>query len=207
MGLGARQPTAQQVGTGRSPQPIAADDISLATCWATSTALQRTVCLVALIVAIATPRIAGVPIASGLTVAILVPAAFIDVRTRRLPDVWIGAAAVVFLVTDSLSRALGTFDVPPGDIVLGALVMALPLLLMHLASPSSMGFGDVKLAVVVGAAIGAADWHLALPALALAAGATATVGIVVRLRHVPFGPGLVGATIVALLAHDVLVRT
>src|SRR6187397_546892 len=51
-GLGARQPTAQQVGTGRSPQPIAADDISLATCWATSTALQRTVCLLTLIVAI-----------------------------------------------------------------------------------------------------------------------------------------------------------
>ena len=67
--------------------------------------------------------------------------------------------------------------------------MALPLLLMHLASPSSMGFGDVKLAVVVGAAVGAADWQLALPALALAAGATATVGIVERLRHVPFGPG------------------
>ena len=85
--------------------------------------------------------------------------------------------------------------------------MGLPLLLMHLTSPSSMGFGDVKLAVMAGAAIGATDWHVALPALALAAGVTATVGVVGRVRYVPFGPGLVGATLVALLAHDVLVRT
>ena len=160
-----------------------------------------------MVVAIGTPTLAGVPIASALAVALLVPAALIDVHTRRLPDLWVGAAAVAFLVTDSLNRAIGTSGVAPRDIVLGALVMGVPLLLMHLTSPSSMGFGDVKLAVVAGAAIGATDWHLALPSLALAAGVTATVGVVWRARYVPFGPGLVGATLVALLAHDVLVRT
>ncbi len=157
--------------------------------------------------AIATPTLADVSIASALALALLVPAALIDVHTRRLPDLWVGAAAVALLVTDSLNRAIGTSGVAPREIVLGALVMGVPLLLMHLTSPSSMGFGDVKLAVVAGAAIGATDWHLALPALALAAGATATVGVVGRARYVPFGPGLVGATLIALLAHDVLVRT
>jgi leader peptidase (prepilin peptidase)/N-methyltransferase len=69
-----------------------------------------------------------------------------------------------------------------------------------------MGFGDVKLAVVLGAAIGVLDWNLAIPALALAAGSTATVGVLTRARHVAFGPGLVGGALVAMLAHDLLVR-
>ncbi|MET0663409.1 MAG: prepilin peptidase [Ilumatobacteraceae bacterium] len=162
--------------------------------------------MVELVAAIASPTFADVPVASALTVALLVPVALIDTHTRHLPDVWIGAAAVVFLVADALERAVGTAAVPPGQIVLGALIMGVPLLLMHLASPSSMGFGDVKLAVVLGAAVGATDWNLALPTLALAAGATATVGVIGRARSVPFGPGLVGATLVALLAHDVLIR-
>jgi leader peptidase (prepilin peptidase)/N-methyltransferase len=209
--LEAQRPTAQPVDIDRSLRSVAdlqptESDVSIATVWANSSSLQRIVCLASIIVAIATPTIAGVPIASGVAVAILVPAALIDLRTRRLPDLWVGAAAVAFLVVDALSRAIGTSGVAPRDILLGALVMSGPLLLMHLASPSSMGFGDVKLAVVAGAALGATDWHLALPALALAAGATATVGIVARARYLAFGPGLVGATLVALLMHDVLVR-
>ena len=212
MGLAVRQSTAQPVGTRHSPHPGAGPhpteaDVSIATCWTNATRLQRFVAVVALVAAIASPAIADVPIASALTVALLVPAALIDMQTLRLPDVWIGAAAVVFLVTDALSRAIGTSGVPSGDIVFGALVLGVPLLLMHLASPSSMGFGDVKLSIVLGAAIGATDWHLALPALALAAGTTATVGIVRRARSLPFGPGLVGATLIALLAQDVLVRS
>lgn len=190
-------------GAGLQPTET---DVSIATCWTNATHLQRIVSVVALVAAIASPAIADVAIASALTVALLVPAALIDMQTSRLPDVWIGAAAVAFLVTDALSRAIGTSGVPPGDIVLGALVLGVPLLLLHLASPSSMGFGDVKLSIVLGAAIGATDWHLALPALALAAGTTATVGIVRRARTLPFGPGLVGATLIALLAQDVLVR-
>jgi len=212
VGLAARQSTAQPVGT-RHSRHSAADprtaeaDISIATCWTNATAVQRILCVVAIVAAIATAAFADAPIASALTVALLVPAALIDIHTRRLPDVWVGAAAVVFLVADALDRAIGTSAVPPGHIVLGALIMGGPLLLLHLMSPTSMGFGDVKLAVVLGAAIGATDWHLALPALALAAGATATVGIIGRARSLALGPGLVGATLVALLVQDVLVRT
>ena len=217
VGLAARQSTAQPVGRHRFPQPVAGSrptagppstesDISIVKCWNNAGALPRIVCVIAVVAAIAAPAIADVPLASGLTVALLVPAALIDVQTRRLPDVWVGGAAVAFLVVDALDRAIGTSGVPPGHIVLGALVMSVPLLIMHLAAPASMGFGDVKLAVVLGAAIGATDWNLALPTLALAAGATATVGVVGRAKSIPFGPGLVGATLVALLAHDVFLR-
>jgi leader peptidase (prepilin peptidase)/N-methyltransferase len=83
--------------------------------------------------------------------------------------------------------------------------MTAPLLLLHLVSPSAMGFGDVKLAVVLGAAVGVLDWQLAVPALALAAGATATVGVVTRARTIPFGPGLLAGALVATLANDLLV--
>ena len=185
----------------------AADDTSLVTCWTRSNGIQRALSIIAVLAALATPAVAGAPVASALATAILVPAALIDVHTRRLPDTWVGAAAIVFLVADTLGRAIGTSGRSPGDVVVGAVVMAAPLLLMHLVSPRSMGFGDVKLALVLGASLGAADWHLALPALALAAGATATIGVVGRARYVPFGPGLVGATLVALWANDVLVRT
>ncbi len=208
--MGARQSTAQQVDQWEPPGApatrAAVDDATLVTSWTRSSGLQRTLCIVAVLAALATPITAGVPIASALAVAILVPAALVDVHTRRLPDVWIGAGAIAFLVVDAFGRAFGGSSVTPGHLALGTAVMSLPLLLMHLPSPASMGFGDVKLAAVLGAAIGAIDWHLALPALALAAGATATVGVVARSRYVAFGPGLVGASVVALLAHDVLVR-
>ena len=68
-----------------------------------------------------------------------------------------------------------------------------------------MGFGDVKLALLLGAAVGALDWQLTIPALAIAAGTTATVGLMRHARAIAFGPGLVGGSLVAMLAHDLLV--
>lgn len=163
--------------------------------------------MLGVLAALACPFAADVPFASGLAVAVLVPAALIDVQTRRLPDTWVVGAAAAFLLADAIARTVGTVDSTPSDVALGVLCMAAPLFLLHLLSPDAMGFGDVKVAVVLGAALGAADWHLALPALALAAGLTATYGLVRQQRHVAFGPGLVGGTLLALLAHDLLVRT
>ena len=99
-------------------------------------------------------------------------------------------------------------EVDLASTVLGAAVFAAPLLTLHLVSPASMGFGDVKTALVLGAASGAIDWRLALAALALA---TAVAGIVAGAESVAFGPGLVAAaaislaactTFVSLPAHD-----
>ena len=61
--------------------------------------------------------------------------------------------------------------------------------------------------MVLGAAVGFLDWNLAVPALALAAGSTATVGLCTRAKYIAFGPGLVGGALVALLAHGLLVTT
>jgi leader peptidase (prepilin peptidase)/N-methyltransferase len=85
--------------------------------------------------------------------------------------------------------------------------MALPVLALHLVSPASMGFGDVKAAVVLGAAVGTVDARLAYVALCLAAAGGVAVGLATRRRTIPFGPFLVVASLLVLLAHDTIVAT
>ena len=99
------------------------------------------------------------------------PAVLVDTQQRRLPDVWILGAAIVALIARRHRLEHRIIDdrrrlVWPR----GAALMAAPLLVLHLVSPPSMGFGDVKLALLLGAAVGVLDWQLAIPALALAAG-------------------------------------
>lgn len=146
----------------------------------------------------------SVPLASGLAVALLVPAALIDLRERRLPNLIVAAAAATFVVVLCLEVLLADRGVSWFGIVAGAGLLAGPLLALHLFSPPSMGFGDVKVAVVLGAAVGAVDWQLAIAALALAAGMTAAIGVALGVRTIAFGPGLVGATAVALAAHRLI---
>ena len=64
-----------------------------------------------------------------------------------------------------------------------------PLLLTHLVSPTGMGFGDVKAAAVLGAALGLIDPQVALLALVLGLASAAVWGLARRARSVAFGPG------------------
>ena len=150
-----------------------------------------------------------VPVAGAFGIAMLVPAALVDIEERRLPDAWVGAGAVAVIVTLAVDSVVGQ----PNDtellagVALGALAMALPVLALHLVSPASMGFGDVKAAVVLGAAVGTADARLAAVALCLAAAGGAAVGLATRRRTIPFGPFLVVAALLVLLAHDPIVIT
>jgi leader peptidase (prepilin peptidase)/N-methyltransferase len=139
---------------------------------------------------------------AAATVAVLVPAAAVDIRERRLPDSWVLAAAVVLLATTWVAWLFGqTFDATA--LALGALVMAGPMMLVHLVSPGAMGFGDVKTGVVLGAALGTVDWRLGLVALTLAAGLGAAVGAARRSATIPFGPFLVLGAAFALVVDDV----
>jgi leader peptidase (prepilin peptidase)/N-methyltransferase len=145
-----------------------------------------------------------VPLASGLAVAVLVPPALIDVHYRRLPNPWVGAAAITFVAAAVFQVALGR-PVDASGAALGALVLTGPILALHLASPMAMGFGDVKAGLVLGACLGAVGWELALAGLALAAGATSVTAIVRGRSIVAFGPGLVAGALVALAAHTTFV--
>lgn len=70
-----------------------------------------------------------------------------DIRTRRLPDLLTGPGAVVVLgyaaATGRLAAAL-----------VGAVLLSVPYLVVHLVTPAAFGAGDVKLAVGLGAAAG-----------------------------------------------------
>lgn len=137
--------------------------------------------------------------AAAVAVAAMSPAAIVDIRERRLPDRWVAFAVGVLAATTWAAWVFGQF-IDLSSMLLAAAVMAGPILVLHLASPASMGFGDVKAAVVLGAAIGSVDWKLAVAGLMLAAGLAATIGIVGRLRTIPFGPFLVLGSAIVLAA-------
>jgi leader peptidase (prepilin peptidase) / N-methyltransferase len=142
----------------------------------------------------------GSPVPAALSVAMTVPAAVVDAVERRLPDPWLVRATTMLLV--GLAVAGATAGTPVADelraAAAGALAMASPLLVLHLASPAAMGFGDVKAAAVLGAALGTVDWRLTLAALALAAGSAAVFGVARRPSSIPFGPFLVAGSTVVL---------
>ena len=140
----------------------------------------------------ATPTAA---VASGLSLLVLVLAALVDVVEHRLPNVLVLCAAlpVVTALTFAGSGALLR------DAVTGALVVAGPLLVVHLITPSGMGFGDVKAGAVLGAAMGLIDVELALLALVLGLGAGAAWGLARRARSIALGPSLVAGALAAVL--------
>ncbi len=137
---------------------------------------------------------------AAVAVAAMLPAAIVDIRERRLPDRWVAFAAGVLAATTWAAWVFGQF-VDLSGMLLGAAVVAGPILVLHLVSPASMGFGDVKASIVLGAAVGSVDWKLAVAGLALAAGLAATIGVVGRMRTIPFGPFLVMGSAIALAGH------
>jgi leader peptidase (prepilin peptidase)/N-methyltransferase len=162
------------------------------------------------VIASAVAAVVGtVPVAGAIGIAMLVPAAVIDIEDRRLPDAWVAAGAVAVILTLVIDSVVGQphDNGVPAGVALGAIAMVVPVLALHLVSPASMGFGDVKAAVVLGAAVGTADARLAAVALCLAAAGGAAVGLATWRRTIPFGPFLVVASLLVLLAHDLVIAT
>ncbi|MQY29037.1 prepilin peptidase [Nocardia aurantia] len=119
--------------------------------------------------------------------------AVIDLRTRRLPNPLTAAGAVAVL-----GYAAGTGRLLPA--LVGALLLAGPYLVVHLAVPAAFGAGDVKLAVGLGAAAalgGAGAWvwsALGAPVLTALAGVARPRGP----RALPHGPAMCVCTLAAL---------
>jgi len=122
-------------------------------------------------------------VATGLMVMAL--AAVIDIATAQLPDPLVIGVIVAAVFGWAMT------DVDARQVVAGALLMGLPVLVVHLISPIAMGFGDVKAALALGALIGLIEATAALFALALATAVMALIGLGFGLRSVPLGPGLV----------------
>jgi leader peptidase (prepilin peptidase) / N-methyltransferase len=155
--------------------------------------------------------LAGCVLAFGLSVeaglaaffcAVLVAVSVIDLEHRIIPNRIVVPAAAVVLVANTAR------DVSPEWLVAGLAASGF-LLAAALIYPAGMGMGDVKLALLMGAALGRTV------AVALMAGMLVAMipSIVLFARHgtkarrmgIPFGPFLAVGSVVALFwGHDLL---
>ena len=143
----------------------------------------------------------------------LVALSVIDLEHFLLPNRIVYPLAVTTVALLALA-AVGDDAWPSfGRALLGGALATLALGGLHLLSPRSMGFGDVKLAFVLGLVLGWLGWGELVLGLFCGFLAGALVGlalIVVRHRgrkdHLPFGPFLAFGTMVVLLWGDVILR-
>ena len=167
---------------------------------ADSAPIPLAVTIVAVAVAVISSISAEVPFAAAIGVAATAPAVLVDVLERRLPNRLVAGAATVTATTSLLTATAGA-DVAWANGFTGAALMAAPLLIVHLVTPSAMGFGDVKLALVLGFAVGLVQPTSVLIAVLVASAGTALLGLITRRRTIAFGPGLaLGSTAVLLVA-------
>ncbi len=136
--------------------------------------------------------------------AVLIAVAFIDLQHRIVPNKIVVPAAVWGVAAAAAFRT----DMLPELLIAGAGAFAF-LLAAALVYPAGMGMGDVKLAGVMGVYLG----KLVLPALVVAFGVGAVVGVALMAREgrparkkgVPFAPFLALGGLVALLAGQQLI--
>jgi leader peptidase (prepilin peptidase)/N-methyltransferase len=135
--------------------------------------------------------------------------AAIDLDTRRLPNVLVLPAYPVLAVL--LAAAAGV----SGDwgsalrAGLGALALFGFFFVIALVSPQGMGFGDVKLAGVVGMVLGYLSWSALVVGAFAGFFLGAAVGMVViatgaggRKTALPFGPFMIAGALAALWVTD-----
>ena len=154
--------------------------------------------------------VAGCVLAFGLSLRALIAAFFccvlvaisaVDIAHRIVPDRIVLPAIVLVL-------AAQTFREPSLTWPLCALGASLFLFLALLAYPAGMGMGDVKLALLMGAALG----KLVSVALMVGMFAALVPGLYLLARHgsagrkiaIPFAPFLALGSIVALFAGNTL---
>jgi leader peptidase (prepilin peptidase)/N-methyltransferase len=113
-----------------------------------------------------------------------------------------GVATVADDRLDSLGRAL-----------LCGVVAFLVFFVIHVISPRGMGFGDVRLSLVLGIALGWLSWRHVYLGLFLGFLLGSVVGVLLiatgiksRKDHVPFGPFLAAGTMVAIFAGTELLN-
>lgn len=184
------------------------------TCGASVTPLWTVIEIVTAVLfgvaALAAPDAASAAI-TGPFLGILLALTVIDLRTLRLPDRIVFPTAAVVAVGIGVADLLGARPSLVGGAI-GALAYGGGLFLVYeiayraYRGREAMGFGDVKLAGLIGLVVGAID----LGSVAVAAGATILLGGVVgivalargagRATAIPYGPLLAAGALVALVA-------
>jgi leader peptidase (prepilin peptidase)/N-methyltransferase len=144
--------------------------------------------------------------------AALVVLSAIDLEHYLLPN------RIVYPLAGAMVVLLGVAafgDDEPGAFVRGLAAGAVAFavfFVLHLVSPRSMGFGDVKLAFVLGLSLGWLGWNEVLLGLFLGFLYGAVVGLVLlalrrreRNEALPFGPFLAAGALTAILVGDSII--
>jgi prepilin signal peptidase PulO-like enzyme (type II secretory pathway) len=144
-------------------------------------------------------------------VPVLVVASAIDIRLMLIPKrvAWVGfgVGAVLLVATAAYHGVAGAAVV---NMAMGVALYFGILFAMWFIAPRGMGFGDVRLAAVLGLYLGFIDWRLAMIGLFIACVAGVVLGVGVRIlrsdgnKHFPFGPGLALGAVVALCFYQPL---
>jgi leader peptidase (prepilin peptidase) / N-methyltransferase len=142
-------------------------------------------------------------VATGLSLLVLVAAALVDAVEHRLPNALVGAAVIPVVLAMATAWVSGPTSVVGGALI-GAGLVGGPLLVTHLVSPAGMGFGDVKSAAVLGAALGLINAQIAVLALLFGLSGAAVWALAGRHRSIALGPGLVAGAVLALFVARVL---
>jgi leader peptidase (prepilin peptidase)/N-methyltransferase len=138
--------------------------------------------------------------------AALVALSWIDLEHYLLPNRIVYPMTVALLVLFTFAAALDDdWSALGRGLVAGAIAFAVYLLL-HLVSPRSMGFGDVKLSFSLGLALGWLSWEELALGLFLAFLYGAVIGIVLMIARrrdrkaaIPFGPFMAAGALTAIL--------
>ncbi|MBY8889314.1 A24 family peptidase [Streptomyces sp. PTM05] len=130
----------------------------------------------------------------------------IDIRVHRLPDLLTLPAAGAVVVLLALAALLPGHAGSWPRAALGALALAGGYFVMLLINPSGLGFGDVKLALTLGAVMGWYGWRTLLTgtvAGVFLAGAAAAMllvtGRATRTSTLPFAPFMLTGALAGLL--------
>ena len=144
----------------------------------------------------------------------LVVVAAIDLEHCLIPNRVVFPALGLSVVATTLASIVDGTPATLGWAALGAVTFCAGLLAVHLLNPAGMGFGDVKVALLLGwflgwTAGGAGDALLGvLMALLVASAARIRRGLVLLVRrgrgaHYPFGPFLALGVVTVLLLSPV----
>jgi len=164
-----------------------------------------------ILAAVAALLVVGCGIAFGLTLEALVAAFFCvtlvvvtatDLEYRIVPN------RVVFPAAPIVLAGMTVAD-PSPEWAIAACAAFSGLLLAAIAYPAGMGYGDVKLAFLMGAALGRSVVVAVVVGLVLSALLTVVLfarhGRAARKMTFPFAPFLAAGSVVALFAGDALI--
>lgn len=116
--------------------------------------------------------------------------AAVDLDVQRIPNRVLGLAALwTGLCLVSLGVVTGSWDALTRGLLAGAGCF-LGFAALHIASRGALGFGDVKLAALLGTAVGVVSLAALAAALVLGCVLALVWAAITRSRELPFGPWL-----------------